>query len=186
MSSTPFSWRRRAATERRGLCYSSASQPGCAPWHANTGSAHTMSTTSCRRRGYGCSSTSTASGNHAAVGAWLETTARRESLRALRTTQRQRPTDSEQLVVDTPVAPVDEQRLVATEERAAAARALTGLPHRQQRLLQMLCADPAPSYHEISLTLGMPIGSIGPTRARILARLRRNPGLANIAGEALG
>ena len=121
-----------------------------------------------------------------AVGAWLETTARRESLRALRTAQRQRPTDSEQLVVDTPVAPVDEQRLVATEERAAVGRALTGLPHRQQRLLQMLCADPARSYHEISLTLGIPIGSIGPTRARILARLRRDPGLASIAVENLG
>ena len=119
------------------------------------------------------------------VGAWLETTARRESLRALRTAQRQRPTDSEQLV-DTPIAPVNEQRLVATEERAAIARALTGLPQRQQRLLQILFADPAPSYHEISLTLGIPIGSIGPTRARILARLRRDPGLASIAGENLG
>jgi DNA-directed RNA polymerase specialized sigma24 family protein len=37
----------------------------------------------------------------------------------------------------------------------------------------MLSADPAPSYEEIGAALGMPIGSIGPTRARALKRLRR-------------
>jgi DNA-directed RNA polymerase specialized sigma24 family protein len=36
----------------------------------------------------------------------------------------------------------------------------------------MLVADSAPSYEQIGAALGMPIGSIGPTRGRALARLR--------------
>jgi DNA-directed RNA polymerase specialized sigma24 family protein len=36
----------------------------------------------------------------------------------------------------------------------------------------MLMADPPASYAEISDRLGVPVGSIGPTRGRCLARLR--------------
>ena len=46
------------------------------------------------------------------------------------------------------------------------------LPRRWQRLLEMLMADPPASYAEISDQLGLPVGSIGPTRGRCLARLR--------------
>ena len=45
----------------------------------------------------------------------------------------------------------------------------------------MLAADPRPSYEEIAGALGMPIGSIGPTRARALERLRRAYLLAGAA-----
>jgi RNA polymerase sigma factor (sigma-70 family) len=120
-----------------------------------------------------------------AIGAWLETTARRESLRVIRGSSRERPTDNE-LVLDAPVPPVDEQRLRAAERCAAFAVALEQVTGHQRELLSMLFADPAPSYAEISRALGMPIGSIGPTRARSLARLRENldPGeLADIAGN---
>jgi RNA polymerase sigma factor (sigma-70 family) len=112
-----------------------------------------------------------------AVGAWLETTARRESQRVLRANTRERPTDDE-LVLDAPVPPVEEQRLGASERRMAVAVALAQLPGHQRELLSMLFSEPGPSYVEISRTLGMPIGSIGPTRARCLARLRENPALA--------
>jgi len=37
----------------------------------------------------------------------------------------------------------------------------------------MLMADPPASYTEISEQLGFPVGSIGPTRQRCLARLRQ-------------
>jgi hypothetical protein len=43
-----------------------------------------------------------------------------------------------------------------------------------QRLLRVLMASPPPSYDLVSEALGMPIGSIGPTRARCLAQLRRH------------
>jgi DNA-directed RNA polymerase specialized sigma24 family protein len=60
------------------------------------------------------------------------------------------------------------------EERAAAMReALATLSQRDQLLLGMLAADPPVPYDEISRTLNMPIGSIGPTRARSMERLRR-------------
>jgi hypothetical protein len=37
----------------------------------------------------------------------------------------------------------------------------------------VLIADPAPSYQQVAASLQIPIGSIGPTRARCLSRLRR-------------
>jgi DNA-directed RNA polymerase specialized sigma24 family protein len=50
--------------------------------------------------------------------------------------------------------------------------AMGHLPSRWQRLLELLMADPPASYAEISDELGLPVGSIGPTRGRCLARLR--------------
>ena len=47
------------------------------------------------------------------------------------------------------------------------------LPVRSQLLLRLLSADSPLSYKDISEALGMPIGSIGPTRARALEQLRR-------------
>jgi RNA polymerase sigma factor (sigma-70 family) len=114
-----------------------------------------------------------------AVGAWLETTARRESLRIIRASGRERPTNNE-LVLDAPVAPVGEQRLRAAEDRAALAGALKQLPDDRRELLSMLFAEPTPSYAEISRALDMPVGSIGPTRARCLARLRADRDLVDL------
>jgi RNA polymerase sigma factor (sigma-70 family) len=119
-----------------------------------------------------------------ALGAWLETTARRESVRVLRASQRERPSDDEQLIAEQ-VPAVDADRLVARQDRATVAQALTGLSPRQRHLLALLFADPAPSYDEISRTLGMPVGSIGPTRARILERLRRDPRLVRAVADGL-
>ena len=50
--------------------------------------------------------------------------------------------------------------------------ALRKLPSLHQELLWMLISDPAPSYDEISRTLQIPRGSIGPTRRRVLLRMR--------------
>jgi hypothetical protein len=48
----------------------------------------------------------------------------------------------------------------------------------------MLISDPPRSYDEISATLQIPVGSIGPQRARCLERLRRSAALAGLgAGE---
>jgi RNA polymerase sigma factor (sigma-70 family) len=120
--------------------------------------------------------------NAKAVGAWLETTARRESLRVLRKAGRELPTDR-QLLEDEPAAPVDERRLAAVERRAAIAAALSELTGRQRDVLAILLVDPAPSYAEISRSLGMPVGSIGPTRARILERLRTSPHLTAVISD---
>src|SRR6266545_4637963 len=47
------------------------------------------------------------------------------------------------------------------------------LPDRCQRLLRVLIASPPPSYVEVAVALDLPIGSIGPTRARCLEQLRK-------------
>jgi RNA polymerase sigma factor (sigma-70 family) len=106
------------------------------------------------------------------VGPWLATTARRECLRILREARRQVPTgdDFAERAADASDVAGD----LLTEERDAALwRAFGRLPARDQALLRLLVADPQPSYEEISAALQMPIGSIGPTRARSLERLRR-------------
>ena len=69
-------------------------------------------------------------------------------------------------------APGIDERLLADERDQVVRDALSALPNRWQRLLEMLMADPPVSYTEISDQLGLPIGSIGPTRGRCLARLR--------------
>jgi RNA polymerase sigma factor (sigma-70 family) len=114
----------------------------------------------------------------ARVGAWLATTARHECIRQLRRTSRLIPCDDLPEQVSESAAP-DEALLANERDHAANERdhalwsALERLPARDRQLLRMLVADPTPSYAEISTALQMPIGSIGPTRARALQRLRR-------------
>jgi RNA polymerase sigma factor (sigma-70 family) len=103
------------------------------------------------------------------VGAWLATTARRESLRTLRQSARQVPTE------ELPDAGTDAQldaALLTAERDRALWQAFGGLSERCQALLRVLVADPPPSYEAVSAALDMPIGSIGPTRQRCLERLR--------------
>ena len=64
-------------------------------------------------------------------------------------------------------------------------QALEQLSERDRTLLRMLAADPMPSYEEIGAALDMPIGSIGPTRARALERLRRKLAELGTPAEAL-
>lgn len=106
------------------------------------------------------------------VGAWLATTARRECLRVLRSAARCLPSDDIELLVPAACHEIDDGLLTA-ERNDGLWAAFQRLPHRDQALLRLLSAEPAPSYAEISAALSMPIGSIGPTRARALDRLRR-------------
>jgi RNA polymerase sigma factor (sigma-70 family) len=107
------------------------------------------------------------------VGSWLAATARHECLRSLSARKK--------IVLapdDTPLdgvalhEPAIDERLLAEERAQTVREALSHLPWRSQRLLELLMADPAPSYAEISDQLGLPIGSIGPTRGRCLEKLR--------------
>jgi RNA polymerase sigma factor (sigma-70 family) len=107
------------------------------------------------------------------VGAWLATTARRECLRVLRRSGRERVTGPELLdAVPDDAAPVDDA-LLRAERQQAVWLSLEAAPPRCQRLLRVLAADPPLSYTEVAEVLDMPIGSIGPTRRRCLEHLRR-------------
>jgi RNA polymerase sigma factor (sigma-70 family) len=105
------------------------------------------------------------------VGAWLATTTRRECLRALRASTRELPDAEPPEPAGADLSPIDGGLLEAERDRALWS-AFRRLPARDQTLLRMLVADPQPSYDEIAGALGMPIGSIGPTRGRALDRLR--------------
>jgi DNA-directed RNA polymerase specialized sigma24 family protein len=64
------------------------------------------------------------------------------------------------------------------ERKASLRAAFAELPSRCQQLLSMLVSDPPHSYTEINVKIGIPVGSIGPQRARCLDRLRRSNALA--------
>jgi len=74
-------------------------------------------------------------------------------------------------------ATIDGEILVA-ERNAALRAAFAALPPRCQQLLSMLISDPPHSYADIHAELGLPVGSIGPQRARCLDRLRQSDALA--------
>ena len=110
---------------------------------------------------------------------WLKTTAHRVCLHTLRQSSREqlvdgdddrgwgsddRDGDAEQ---DGP-----EASALRAEQQVLVRRALADLPDRHRQLMELLVASPPVGYREISARLGMPVGSIGPTRARILTRMR--------------
>jgi len=103
---------------------------------------------------------------------WLATTARRESLGVLRRR------DREVLIYDGPDEEdeVDEQdperRTIEQDEHRQLWDAFAGLSERCRSLLRVLAVSPLESYAQIAAALSIPVGSIGPTRARCLDRLR--------------
>jgi RNA polymerase sigma factor (sigma-70 family) len=107
-----------------------------------------------------------------AVGGWIAATTRNECLRVLRHQTRQVPTEDDRIPEGTVPAALDE-RLLTEERDAALWRAFATLSARCQALLRMLAAEPPPGYDVVGAALGMPVGSIGPTRGRCLATLRR-------------
>jgi RNA polymerase sigma factor (sigma-70 family) len=106
------------------------------------------------------------------LGAWLATTARRECLRLIRLRSRERAEDDLEALLD-PVDETPDAGLFARERDAELWKAFRGLGERCRRLLRLVCSPFEPSYVEIGAALGMPIGAIGPTRARCLEQLRR-------------
>jgi RNA polymerase sigma factor (sigma-70 family) len=115
-----------------------------------------------------------------AVGAWLTTMVRRESLRSLQRRTREVPDECCEPAEEGESIDIAEQLIVA-ERRAALGRAIATLPERHRALMVALGAEQCPDYRAIAQRLGMPSGSIGPIRARSLERLRRHPELAAFA-----
>jgi RNA polymerase sigma factor (sigma-70 family) len=115
----------------------------------------------------------------AALPGWIATTTARECLRVLRRASRY---DHNELPGDGQFEPAEspliEQEMLAAELNAAVRAAFTQLPGRCRELLAMLISDPPASYAQISATLSIRIGSIGPQRARCLDRMRRSASLS--------
>jgi RNA polymerase sigma factor (sigma-70 family) len=101
-----------------------------------------------------------------ALPAWLATVTRRKSLTLVRSSRGTEPIDEDY--------PEISRRIAAVENEHALERALDQLPDRSRRLVELLYLTPEePSYAAIAAELGMPVPSIGPTRARCLEKLRK-------------
>ena len=116
----------------------------------------------------------------AALPGWLATTTRRECLRVLRTERGPLAAGPE---LDADILPDErtataEQEMLAAERHAALHEAFQALPPDGQQLIALLIEDPPLPYAEISARLGIPVGSIGPTRRRYIDKLRRYPAVA--------
>ena len=120
------------------------------------------------------------------VGAWLYTTARHECLRTIRRNGRQVPVaEVESVTYLRPDEPGPEALASNADRDRRLWSALNAMPDRCRQLLRALMADVAPSYEDVSLAMQIPIGSIGPTRARCLSRLRKDVVAMGITPEAL-
>ena len=107
------------------------------------------------------------------VGSWLAATARNECLRSLAARKRVVLAHDDEVLTDVAGSgPGVDERILADERDQVVRDALSSLPGRWQRLLELLMADPPTPYADISDELGLPMGSIGPTRGRCLAQLR--------------
>jgi RNA polymerase sigma factor (sigma-70 family) len=104
-------------------------------------------------------------------GGWLRTTARRECLALTTGARREQPDDAlpEQLVE---TAPGPETLYLRAEVTRALRCAVDDLSGRRRQLVDVLFYQPHGDYAVASRAAGMPVGSIGPTRARILHVLR--------------
>jgi RNA polymerase sigma factor (sigma-70 family) len=115
----------------------------------------------------------------AALPGWLATTTRRECLKAAAALRGAQP-----LGELAGTLPADEEKtapdveLLAAERRAMVREAFAQLPEHCRNLLALLVSDESASYAQISARLGMPVGSIGPTRSRCLDKLRACPAVA--------
>ena len=124
-----------------------------------------------------------------ALPGWLATTARREALKVIEARRRTVTVDPQGPALDHEKMDAEVDEVLLRDELARTVRAgLAELPAQRRQLLELLAADPPVSYDEISRRLGIPVGSIGPTRARALAQLRNTRALRawSDAAEAAG
>jgi RNA polymerase sigma factor (sigma-70 family) len=106
---------------------------------------------------------------------WLLTTTRREAWASSRKTRREDfREDLGDAMPDAATATRDEpaEVVVRSQEQGVLWRHFKDLPERCQQLLRVIALAERPDYAQVADALGMPIGSIGPTRGRCLAKLR--------------
>jgi RNA polymerase sigma factor (sigma-70 family) len=109
---------------------------------------------------------------------WLATTVRRECLRLIRRAGHESYAPIADVADDSPGLDAG----VLKEERDALLwQAFAQLDDACRQLLRVLMADPPPAYAAVAAALELPIGSIGPTRARCLSKLRRMASISQLA-----
>jgi RNA polymerase sigma factor (sigma-70 family) len=116
----------------------------------------------------------------AAIAGWLATTTHRECCNVHRAARKGQPLgwvlDADHILDQQAVEA--EHELLAAERHAALHEAFSRLHSPCQQLIAALIEDPPVPYAQISVRLGIPVGSIGPNRQRCLDKLRRDPAIA--------
>ena len=105
-----------------------------------------------------------------AVVRWLTVTLRRQAWRDRAAARKEsaEPTDA-----DLPSQPSAEALAVLSDEQRRLWAQVTLLPEKCRKLLRVIAFAPRPDYAALAAEMGMPMGSVGPTRGRCLAKLRR-------------
>ncbi len=120
--------------------------------------------------------------NPMALRGWLVTVATHAAWRAARRGRHLVPVlDAHEPVADDDTESEATGPVHAGEVGRRVRTALGRLRPCDQSLLELLAASPQPDYRAVSRATGRPIGSIGPTRQRAIARLRRDPDLQALA-----
>lgn len=107
-----------------------------------------------------------------AVLQWLIVTARRESWRAAKRSGRYELRDFQDAEIIAPIDQRPEELVLRSDTEARLWTHISGLPERCRALLRVIAFADRPDYAALAAALGMPVGSIGPTRGRCLAKLR--------------
>lgn len=107
-----------------------------------------------------------------AVSSWLTTTARREAWKVAKAHGKLDTTDTDNLDALLPEQAAAEEHAIRSDEYRRLWTAVRCLTTRCQKLLRIIAFEERPDYARIASDLSMPIGSIGPTRNRCLAKLR--------------
>lgn len=109
-----------------------------------------------------------------AVVKWLLTAARREAWRVSKRTRTEVVQDREEdagVPVQRQAGP--EELVLRDETQRQLWEHISTLPERCRELMRVIAFADRPDYALIAESLGMPVGSIGPTRGRCLAKLRQ-------------
>lgn len=107
-----------------------------------------------------------------ALTAWLVTATKREAWRTHSAHRTEQPLDDNLLSDTADPQPLPEEHVLLAERHRDVWRAVRLLPQRCQELLRVVAFSHRPDYDAVATALGMPRGSIGPTRGRCLAKLR--------------
>jgi RNA polymerase sigma factor (sigma-70 family) len=108
-----------------------------------------------------------------AVLQWLIVSVRRESWRVVKKVDRVEPRDFEDDDMVTPRADQPEEQVLRSDDQSRLWQHVAQLTERCQQLLRVIAFADRPDYASVAESLGMPVGSIGPTRGRCLAKLRQ-------------
>jgi RNA polymerase sigma factor (sigma-70 family) len=107
-----------------------------------------------------------------AVIPWLVVTTRREAWRQRAADRRQLPAEASWFAALPDAGPGSEDQVIIDDQRRALWAAISQLSPRCQELLRIVAFVPRPDYEAVAAELGIPRGSVGPTRGRCLDKLR--------------